>query len=240
MWCKNCNKSYDTDGDTCEKCGAKLEEYTPIIESDNDDVVFLTNDLPDEPREECETLENKNNLSEMLFDGEPKLLITVIGDDEAQRIIELLEQNKIPSMKKDAEPHTADESCDNDFEGSERELLDLEEADEDYEAEFSALCDEALDGERLYDIFVPAECLSNALRIVIEDEQMLDEQDGNSDGRGEGQEHCDFGEQDDPCCDCEEKDCSEQNEEELCNSPSKEKDENDKKGLFGFLHRKRK
>lgn len=172
MWCRKCNKFYDTESDTCEKCGQKLEDYTPIVESDEDDVLFLSNeskenvDEPETPVQESKTAV----FAEMLFDGEPKLLITVIGEDEAARTMELLEQNNIPSMKKEAQIHTADEECDNDFEGEELEFIDEEES-EDYKAEFSALCDEALEGEELYDIFVPAECFSDALRIVIEDEQ---------------------------------------------------------------------
>ena len=172
MWCRKCNKFYDTESDTCEKCGQKLEDYTPIVESDEDDVLFLSNeskenvDEPETPVQESKTAA----FAEMLFDGEPKLLITVIGEDEAARTMELLEQNNIPSMKKEAQIHTADEECDNDFEGEELEFIDEEES-EDYKAEFSALCDEALEGEELYDIFVPAECFSDALRIVIEDEQ---------------------------------------------------------------------
>ena len=172
MWCRKCNKFYDTESDTCEKCGQKLEDYTPIVESDEDDVLFLSNE-PKQNDDEPETAaqQSKTPFAEMLFDGEPKLLITVIGEDEAARTMELLEQNNIPSMKKEAQVHTADEECDNDFEGEELEFIDEQEESEDYEAEFSALCDEALEGEELYDIFVPAECFSDALRIVIEDEQ---------------------------------------------------------------------
>lgn len=55
----------------------KLEDYTPIVESDEDDVLFLSNeskenvDEPETPVQGSKTAA----FAEMLFDGEPKLLI---------------------------------------------------------------------------------------------------------------------------------------------------------------------
>ena len=251
MWCRKCNKFYDTESDTCEKCGQKLEDYTPIVESET-------------PVQESKTAA----FAEMLFDGEPKLLITVIGEDEAARTMELLEQNNIPSMKKEAQIHTADEECDNDFEGEELEFIDEEES-EDYKAEFSALCDEALEGEELYDIFVPAECFSDALRIVIEDEQAEegasdDMQDpfgqyDDTDNLGEledGQSELPYDENSDEQSEIYDNNDTDADAEDFENGQSMssgqqsepsdgqngEKGRNGKKknGLFGFLHRKEK
>lgn len=264
MWCRKCNKFYDTDSDTCEKCGQKLEDYTPIVENDEEDVLFLSNE-PKENDDEAEIAEqeSKTPFAEMLFDGEPKLLITVIGEDEAARTMELLEQNNIASMKKEAQVHTADEECDNDFEGEELEFIDEQEESEDYEAEFSALCDEALEGEELYDIFVPAECFSNALRIVIEDEQaegaeqtaseeFFEEYDNAEDleelEEVAEQEQGDRFEQAETADEKDTESCeiakSEEPEEksEPCDEEKGEKVKDGKKknGLFGFLHRKEK
>ena len=52
MWCQKCNKYYDTDAETCEKCGEKLIDYTPIVEDDREDVLFMSNLSPDEPEEQ--------------------------------------------------------------------------------------------------------------------------------------------------------------------------------------------
>lgn len=265
MWCRKCNKFYDTESDTCEKCGQKLEDYTSIVENDGDDVLFLSNE-PQGESEQSETAakDSENSLyAEMLFDGEPKLLITVIGEDEAARIMELLEQNNVPSMKKEAQAHTADEECDNDFEGEELELIDGREESEDYEAEFSALCDEALEGEELYDIFVPAECFSNALRIVIEDEQAEGTEQAASEEffeefgdveelealeEASDQEHGEETEQPEPADEKDTECCEEAKSEEVgeksepCGEDRNEKGKGGKKknGLFGFLHRKEK
>ena len=216
MWCQKCNKYYDTDAETCEKCGEKLIDYTPIVEDDREDVLFMSNLSPDEPEEQ--KTEVKTAEAAPLFDGEPKLLITVIGSGEADRITEMLEQNKIPSMKKEAEVHTSTEECDNDFDPEELEALDGEEQDEDYAAEFSALCDEALEGEELYDIFVPAGCFSEGLMLVIEDEQ------GDSVGDEASDEESDA-----------ERDFSDKEESEP-EQPSSE----EKNGLFGLFKRKKK
>ncbi len=81
-----------------KKCGEKFIDYTPIVEDDREDVLFMSNLSPDEPEEQ--KTEVKTAEAAPLFDGEPKLLITVIGSGEADRITEMLEQNKIPSMKK--------------------------------------------------------------------------------------------------------------------------------------------
>lgn len=167
MWCQKCNKAYEDGAEVCEKCGQRLVEYTPIVDADGEDVLFMSNESP---VEEQEAFEEKIR-DEGLFDREPKLLITVIGEEEALNTMEMLEQNKIPSMKKPAEAHSANEECDNDFNLEEMELIDGQQEDEDYAAEFSALCEEALEGEELYDIFVPAGCFSQALRLVIEQEQ---------------------------------------------------------------------
>lgn len=161
MWCAKCNKEYDDGFKICTRCGGNLTEYESIVSEDDSDDVFFESD--EDVSEELK-LEISSNDDDTILDSEPEILISVIGDREADRIMELLESNLIPAFKKLSE--SFDETSETDFEYNE----DFEDYDDTVD-EFAALCDEIPEDAEIYDIYVPKSVFQNAFRIVTEDEQ---------------------------------------------------------------------
>jgi hypothetical protein len=86
MWCSHCKKEYEGDFESCLICGSKLEEYVPILSQEEREVLDL------EEKEEA-------NIGEFLAeDVLPQLLVTVVGKEEAKRLVALLQNFKIPCM----------------------------------------------------------------------------------------------------------------------------------------------
>ncbi len=85
MWCPRCNRQYDDDFDTCIQCGCELEDYTPILEDDQRELLEV------EETDQTVTLEPSEELT-------PELLASVVGHQEAHRLTVLLEGLRIPCL----------------------------------------------------------------------------------------------------------------------------------------------
>ncbi len=168
MWCENCKKSFETEEKLCPECGKELIDYTPILDEDTD--LSGINEIPD-------ALEGEETTEEVQIDIEAtsQLLVTVIGEKEAKRIISILNENNIPAFEK-----IADEQSLDDLDGIEWDEEDFEDEFEDEEYETESLTppeteDELLLPEEiLYDIFVPETQFPEAMTLMLEKDKDRD------------------------------------------------------------------
>ncbi|MBR2152867.1 MAG: hypothetical protein IJ944_06270 [Clostridia bacterium] len=172
MWCENCKRQFETEEKNCPECGKELIDYTPILDEDAD--LSGINDIPDALAEEV--------TEEVQIDIEAtsQLLVTVIGEKEAKRVISLLVENNIPAFEKASEVQTLDEldgiEWDDDLEDDE---FDDDFVDEDVEVEILTP-PETEDGEllsadeTLYDIFVPEAQFPEAMSLMLEKDKDMD------------------------------------------------------------------
>ena len=169
MWCENCKKSFENDENICPECGKKLIEYTPILDEDAD--LSGINEIPDALADE---LVEKEEEIQIDIEATSQLLVTVIGEKEAKRIIDFLNENHIPASCKEAEEQTLD-----DLEGIEWDE-DLEEDFDDEEYEVETLTPpETEEGVlsfegTLYDIFVPETQFPEAMSLMLEKDKDMD------------------------------------------------------------------
>lgn len=173
MWCENCKKSFENDENICPECGKKLIDYTPILDEDAD--LSGINEAPDALADE---LVEKEEEIQIDIESTSQLLVTVIGEKEAKRIIDFLNENHIPASCKEAEEQTLD-----DLEGIEWDE-DLE--DDDFEDDFEDVEVEALTppqteeeemllaDQTLYDIFVPETQFPEAMSLMLEKDKDMD------------------------------------------------------------------
>lgn len=87
MWCPRCQRQYEDDIDVCIQCGCELEDYTPILAEDERDL------LETEETDQIDALLPSEDLI-------PELLASVVGEDEAKRLSNLLEGLRIPCLCK--------------------------------------------------------------------------------------------------------------------------------------------
>jgi len=175
MWCENCSRQFDTDEKNCPECGNELIDYTPILDEDAD--LSGINEVDD-----ALAGEESAEVEEIQIDSEAnsQLLVTVIGEKEAKRIITLLTDNHIPAFEKLSEIQTLDE-----LDGIEWDDEDFEDDDyddnyyqEDVEEETltppETEEDSLVADETLYDIFVPEVDFPSAMSLMLENDENKD------------------------------------------------------------------
>ncbi len=174
MWCENCNRQFDTDEKNCPECGNELIDYTPILDEDAD--LAGINDVPDALSEE----EVLNEDIQMEIESKSQLLVTVIGEKEAKRIIKLLTENRIPAFEKIAEQQDFsgldDLDLDDDFEDDDIDDFDIEEdlVVETLTPPQTAKEEEGFTDDTLYDIFVPENDFPEAMSLMLEKDKDRD------------------------------------------------------------------
>ena len=178
MWCENCKKSFETDEKNCPECGNELIEYTPILDGEQAELLDINEDaLADELNEAAEEVQ-------IDIEATSQLLVTVIGEKEAKRIISLLNDNHIPASCKEAEEQSLDdldgiEWDDEDFEDNLED--DIEENFEGEDVEIETLTPPQTEEEEmmglddtLYDIFVPEADFPEAMSLMLENDKDRD------------------------------------------------------------------
>lgn len=175
MWCENCNRQFDTDEKNCPECGNELIDYTPILDEDADlsGINEVDDALAGEESAEVEEIQ-------IDIEANSQLLVTVIGEKEAKRIITLLTDNHIPAFEKLSEIQTLEE-----LDGIEWDDEDFEDDDydDDYyqeDVEEETLTppeteeDSLVADETLYDIFVPEVDFPSAMSLMLENDENKD------------------------------------------------------------------
>jgi|GEM_PF-6132172 len=175
MWCENCSRQFDTDEKNCPECGNELIDYTPILDEDADlsGINEVDDALAGEESAEVEEIQ-------IDIEANSQLLVTVIGEKEAKRIITLLTDNHIPAFEKLSEIQTLDE-----LDGIEWDDEDFEDDDyddnyyqEDVEEETltppETEEDSLVADETLYDIFVPEVDFPSAMSLMLENDENKD------------------------------------------------------------------
>lgn len=87
--CPRCNKEFDEALENCLVCGATLTEYTPILSREERDALELNSQVTADMLEEI----NPENL--------PEVICSVVGKEEAERLVALLQEYRIPCMCKE-------------------------------------------------------------------------------------------------------------------------------------------
>ena len=171
MWCENCNRQFETEEKNCPECGKELIDYTPILDEDAD--LSGINEVPDALADELVAEDTQVDI-----EATSQLLVTVIGEKEAKRVISLLVENNIPAFEKVAEVQTLDEldgiewdddfeddDFDDDFEDVEVETLTPPQTEEE---------EMLLADQTLYDIFVPETQFPEAMSLMLEKDKDMD------------------------------------------------------------------
>lgn len=164
MWCENCNKQFEDDVTVCPECGSKLVEYTPILSEDTD--LFGINEEYDDVIDE-----NEEQEAQLEIETVPQLLVTVIGEKEAKRIIAFLDENRIPAFEK-----ISDEQFPEELENiywDEENTDDVDEEDLIVEEVTPPEVEQTeISGDTaLYDIFVPEDIFPEAMALILENDQ---------------------------------------------------------------------
>ena len=97
MWCPRCNKEYPDDQTMCPKCGCELDDYSPILNQEERDMMMSDSDKPKETLTLPEELE-------------PELLVSVVGEGETLRLVALLEGLRIPCIYRLTQDDSAEET----------------------------------------------------------------------------------------------------------------------------------
>lgn len=87
--CPRCNKEFDEALENCLVCGATLTEYTPILSREERDALELNSQVTADMLEEI----NPENL--------PEVICSVVGKEEAERLVALMQEYRIPCMCKE-------------------------------------------------------------------------------------------------------------------------------------------
>ncbi len=87
--CPRCNKQFDEALENCLVCGAELTEYTPILSAEERDALELNSEVTADMLEEI----NPENL--------PEVICSVVGKEEAERLVALMQEYRIPCMCKE-------------------------------------------------------------------------------------------------------------------------------------------
>lgn len=87
--CPRCNKEFDEALENCLVCGATLTEYTPILSREEREALELNSEVTSDMLEEI----NPENL--------PEVICSVVGKEEAERLVALMQEYRIPCMCKE-------------------------------------------------------------------------------------------------------------------------------------------
>jgi len=216
MWCPRCNKEYEESYTACPKCGCELEDYAPILNQEERDMMMTDTQKPQETVVLPEELE-------------PELLVSVVGEAETLRLVALLEGLRIPCIYRLTEE---EEIPTDEWEESAQEEWESDLPSEDFDDE----ADES--DEPIYDILIPKAMIPKALRILNEDsrrreEELLEEEELPE---FDGKEFVEYSPFDD---DDEEDDIQQEDRDDSQTvSPADAEDGKKKKGFFGLFGRK--
>ena len=173
MWCENCKKSFENDEKLCPECGTKLIDYTPILDEDAD--LSGINEVSDALADEL--IENEEEI-QIDIESTSQLLVTVVGEKEAKKTVDFLNENHFPASCKEAEEQTLDELEGIEWEDDFEDEVDDEFDDEEYEVETLTppeTEEEVLSFEEtLYDIFVPEAQFPEAMSLMLEKDKDMD------------------------------------------------------------------
>lgn len=216
MWCPRCNKEYPDDQTMCPKCGCELDDYSPILNQEERDMMMSDSDKPKETLTLPEELE-------------PELLVSVVGEGETLRLVALLEGLRIPCIYR----LTQDDS--------EEEVEEIEYEDFDYEddlpeEDFVMEEDDQEIDEPIYDILIPQAMIPKALRILNDDshrhqEQLVEEENLPE---FEGKEYVEYS----PFDDYDDQEEPDQQEDQFPEESNSREEPEKRKGFFGFFGKK--
>ncbi len=217
MWCPRCNKEYPNDQTMCPKCGCELDDYSPILNQEERDMMMSDSDKPKETLTLPEELE-------------PELLVSVVGEGETLRLVALLEGLRIPCIYRLTQDDQSEETEEIEYEES-----DYEDEWQEEEPAMEEEEDQDID-EPIYDILIPQAMIPKALRILNDDsrrqqEQLVEEEDLPE---FEGKEYVEYSPFDDLEEDEEEDDQQEDPSPEETNREEPAK----RKGFFGLFGKK--